>query len=100
VILEVTKKPTTVLERFAQLVTGAKTEVPKFPVVFHPSANVVGKSLQILNYQLQPLGEPIAAHHEFKLELEGGLYLARIEGVDTPQVFEVSGVGGVLDVRL
>jgi hypothetical protein len=99
VIVELTKKPKNVVEQFTQFVFGAKPEAPKFPVVLRAPAELSGKPIQILDYLLQPLGPPILAQPEVKLELERGMYLIQVEGSTTPLKVEVSGVGGVLDVK-
>lgn len=99
VIAEVTRKPKNVREQVTQFVFGAKPEAPKFPVVLRMPAELAGRPIQILDHLLQPLGPPILAQPEVKLELERGMYLMQIEGSATPRLVEVSGVGGALDVK-
>jgi len=84
VIVELTKKPKNVIEQVAQFVFGAKPEVPKFPVVLRAPAELSGKPIQIFDHLLQPLGPPILAQPEVKLELERGMYLMRVEGSTAP----------------
>jgi hypothetical protein len=99
VIVEVTKKPKNVAEHVTQFLFGAKPEAPKFPVVLRAPAELSGKPIQIMDHLLQPLGPPIPAQAEVKLELERGMYLMQVEGSTTPLKVEVSGVGGALDVK-
>jgi hypothetical protein len=99
VIAEVTPKPKNVAERVTQFVFGAKPEAPKFPVVLRATDDLAGKPIQIFDHLLQPVGLPILAQPEAKLELERGMYLMQVEGSATPRVVEVSGVGGALDVK-
>ena len=99
VIVELTKKPKNVVEQVAQFVFGAEAEAPKFSVVLRAPAQLSGKPIQILDHLLEPLGPPIPAQPEVRLELERGMYVMQVEGSTTPLTVEVTGVGGALDVK-
>jgi hypothetical protein len=99
VIVELTSKPKNVVEQVTQFVFGAKPETPKFPVVLRTPAELTGKSIQIVDYMLRPVGKAITAQPVVKLELERGMYLMQIEGSATALKIEVTGVEGALDVK-
>jgi Caspase domain len=100
VISEIVPRPVGLVQTVTQFFSPAKPEAPKFGVVVRVTADLIGKTIQMLDHELNPIGPPVEARLETHFDLQRGLYLLQIESNVQSRVVEVSGASGEVDVRI